>query len=343
VRDDADVRLSDVGEDAVVEAIRRIVPGPPSGVVVGIGDDAAVLPLAPDRHLVFTVDALVEGVHFRRGWAAPADVGYKALAAAVSDVAAMGGVPRHAVVSLVAPPDTAVRWVEELYRGLAAAAEEFAVGVVGGNVARTDGPVVVDVAVVGEVEPDLCLRRDGARPGDLVVVTGTLGRSRGGLEVLRRGVRDPRGEPLVRAYLRPAPRLAEARAVALSGWATAMMDISDGLSTDVARMCAASGAGVRLDASAVPVDPAVRALADRIGGDAVALALDGGEDYELLVAVPPDHARALVERVHSLTGTAATVVGVFTPPHQGRTVLRDGAVRPLQDGGWDHFRRGADR
>ncbi len=337
MRDERAARLRDAGEDRIVETIRRIVPNRVRDVVVGIGDDAAVLEGPPGRHLVLTVDGLVEGVHFRRAWAA-ADVGYKALAVAVSDVAAMGGVPRHAVVSVVAPPDLPLRWVEDLYRGLGEAGEEFAVGVVGGNLARTDGPVVVDVAVLGEVEPELCLRRGGARPGDAVVVTGTLGRSRGGLLVLERGVRDPRWEPLVRAHLRPRPRLAEARIVALSRTASAMMDISDGLAVDLTRMCAASGVGVRLDASAVPVDPDLAALADRLGEDPLALALAGGEDYELLAAVPAESAPALAQRLRDETGTAAAVVGVFTPPDDGRTVRREGAWRPLEAAGWDHYR-----
>lgn len=343
MRDDAVARLRDLGEDAVIEAIRRILPGSAAGVVVGIGDDAAILESPPGRHLVLTIDTLVEGVHFRRGWATAADVGYKALAASLSDVAAMGGLPRQAVVSVVASANTPVGWIEDLYRGLADAGDRFAVSVVGGNLARTEGPVVVDVAALGEVEPELCLRRSGARPGDAVVVTGTLGRARGGLMALEREMQDPVWEPLVRAYRRPSPRLREARAVASCRWATAMMDISDGLALDLSRMCAASGVGVRLDAEALPVDPVLRALAERLGEDAGALALGGGEDYELLVAVPPDRAPALVAILQSETGTPAAVVGVFTPPAEGRTVVHRGVQRPLIAGGWDHFRGGGDR
>lgn len=343
MRHEAGVRLRDVGEDAVVEAIREIVSHRGAGVVVGIGDDAAVLEAPAGRHLVLTVDALVEEVHFRRAWATAADVGYKALAASVSDVAAMGGLPRCALVSVTAPPELPLAWVEEFSRGLAEAGARFGAGVVGGNLARTSGPVVVDVAVLGEVEPDLVLRRTGARPGDAVMVTGTLGRSRAGLLALQRGIRDPAWEPLVRAHLRPLPRLAEGRVVAASRWAGAMMDVSDGLAADLARMCAASGVGVRVDASALPVDPAVEALARRLGEDAVDLALAGGEDYELLVAVAPERAPALAQRLRSETGTEATVVGVFTQAGEGRVVVRDGAARPLAAQGWDHFRRGEDR
>lgn len=343
MRDEPVARLRDLGEDPVIEAIRRILPESAAGVVVGIGDDAAILECPSGRHLVLTVDTLVEGVHFRHGWATAADVGYKALAVSISDIAAMGGLPRQAVVSVVAPASTPVEWVEGLYRGLADAGARFAVSVVGGNLARTEGPVVVDVAALGEVEPELCLRRSGARPGDAVVVTGTLGRARGGLIALERGMQDPAWEPLVRAYRRPSPRLREARAVASCRWATAMMDISDGLALDLSRMCAASGVGVCLDAEALPVDPALRALAERLDEDAVALALGGGEDYELLVAVPPDRAPAQVAILQSEAGTPAAVVGVFTPPAEGRTVVHRGVRRPLPAGGWDHFRGGGDR
>jgi thiamine-monophosphate kinase len=336
--------------------LARIVAriGPPDGaVVVGIGDDTAALRPHPGALTLLTTDALVEDVHFRRTTSRAVDVGWKALAINVSDIAAMGGLPKWAAISLVMPGSTEREWVDGFYDGLLAMASEAGVTVVGGNLAQ--GPVImVDVALLGEVEPHRIVRRSGARPGDLLGVTGTLGRAAAGLLALETGMEEAGGarvpdhghrvEPqalvarAIEAQRRPRPRLAAGRVLAGSGAVHAMIDLSDGLRLDLWRLCEASGVGVRVEASRVPVDPAATVVSEAAGRDALDLALSGGEDYELLFAVDPGDAARVLERVVAETGTSATIIGQIEPAAAGRLILVDGVPRPLEPGGWTHFR-----
>lgn len=333
-----EVLLADVGEDRIVDAITRIVAQTDPNVVQGIGDDAAAVRGWSGRHLLMTTDILVEGVHFRREWSSAHDVGWKAMAINLSDIAAMGGLARYALVSLALPQELSLRWVEDLYRGMDEAGAAFGVTVVGGNLAKTTGPITVDVTVIGEVEEDLLLRRTGARAGDKLIVTGVLGASAARLAALQHGIKMAGGGSHD-AYMRPQPRLHESRVVARSRWATAMIDLSDGLTTDLWRLCEANGLGARVDGAAVPVDGAARQIATNLGVDAFDLAISGGEDYELLMAVQPVHARALADRIRTEVGTVATLIGELTPLTQGRVIERNGHRVPLVPRGWDHFRR----
>ncbi|MCL6650055.1 MAG: thiamine-phosphate kinase [Chloroflexi bacterium] len=335
------LQVQDAGEAGVLEVIGRIVARPDPDVLVGIGDDAAVLLSRPDRRLVATTDIQVEGVHFRSDLAGPGDVGWKALAVNLSDVAAMGGIPRHALVSLAVPPTLPLRWIEDFYRGLEELGTLFGVTVVVGNLATIPGPIVADVMVLGEVEADLFLRRTGARVGDRLVVTGVLGASEAALLAWERGVQGAGIERLLAVHRRPLPRVHEGRVAARSRWATAMIDLSDGLSTDLLRLCDANHLGVRLEGAAVPVDAAVRDLAARLRLTSLDLALRGGEDYELLIAADPRHAEELAQRIQEEVGTPATVIGELVSPEEGCIVQREGHRLPLESLGWDHFRRSA--
>jgi len=367
------VRVSDLGELVLLERITARVARAGRGaragthprdeavagdgrqrcdVVLGIGDDTAALRWTPGALVLATTDALVEDVHFRRATSAAADTGWKALAINASDIAAMGGVPKHAIVSLMLPGDLEAAWVDGLYDGLLEMAGEADVAVVGGNLAQAP-VVVVDVALLGEVAPELLVRRVGARPGDLLAVTGTLGRAAAGLAVLE-GLGDTPDDPaldrLLAAQRRPRPRLREGRALAETGAVRAMIDISDGLLLDLWRLCEASGLSVRLDAGRVPADPdvvAVMAAAAAVapGGTragsshALDLALAGGEDYELLFAVAPEDADRVLRGLVEETGTPATVVGEFTGHGTSRIVVDEGGlVRQLDPGGWTHFK-----
>lgn len=333
----ASAKLAEVGEAGILEAIRRAVTVTDPAVVVGIGDDAAVVKGRADRDFIVTCDIQIEGVHFRRASAAPFDIGWKAMAINLSDVAAMGGVPRFALVSLVLPAELSLRWVEELYRGLTEIGGAYGVAVIGGNLSRTAGPITVDVTLMGEVEDGAVVRRAGARAGDRLLVTGTLGASSAGRRLAEQGIRLPGGEALVAAHLRPSPRVHEGRAATLSGWAAAMIDLSDGLATDLSRLCDVNNLGVRIDARAVPIAGEVRAAAGALEIDALDLALFGGEDYELLVASPPAHAGALADRITSETGTPVTIIGTFVPSEEGRQVITNRGSVPLAARGWDHF------
>jgi thiamine-monophosphate kinase len=344
----AGIPVGEVGERELVQRIRDRIPTGP-GVRVGAGDDAAAVEVG--SLALLTADSLVEGVHFRREAAPARLIGRKALSVNLSDVAAMGGVGRHALVSLCLPLEIELQWVDSLFDGLLERAAETGVNVVGGNIARSR-ETVVDVALLGEVQAPLL--RSGARPGDVVAVTGTLGAAAEGVDLLARGARlDEDGElvatglwtessaPAVleclRAQLDPRPPLALARAVGERGLARAAMDVSDGLSVDLAELCRQSGVAARLEAAAVPVAPAVSSLERARGGDALSLALHGGEDYALLLAVDPRRFAEL-EELAGVWGVPVRGIGEFFASEPA-VLIRDGAgERVLEPGGHDHFR-----
>lgn len=337
-------RVGDLGELRLLDRIAaRARPG--EGVVLGIGDDTAAVRLTPGRLALFTTDALVEDVHFRHATSAAADVGWKALAINVSDIAAMGGIPRHAVVSLMLPAHLEAAWVDGLYDGLLVMAAASGVTVVGGNLAQAPA-VIVDLALLGEVEPDRLVSRGGARPGDVLAVTGTLGRAAAGLVALQVALRSADSELVARAVAaqrRPQPRVTVGRALAASGAARAMIDLSDGLALDLWRLCEASGVGARIDTPRLPVDPCVDAVAEATGRDALTLATTGGEDYELLVALSADAAAHVARSVEHETGIPVSIIGQIEPREAGCRMFVEGVSRTLEPGGWTHFRLGQDR
>jgi thiamine-monophosphate kinase len=342
-------RIGDVGEGSLIRRLRARIPEA-DGALVGVGDDAAVLEV--EGPLVVTSDGLVEGVHFRREWTPPALLGRKALSVNLSDVAAMGGIGRHAVVTLSLPPELPVDWVDSLYDGLLERAAEVGVGLVGGNIARSRAAVVIDVTLLGQTAHPLL--RSGARPRDLVVVTGTLGAAAEGVILLRQGARlDDEGrlaatgvwtessseavKTCLRAQLDPRPPLALARSLAERELARAGMDLSDGLSSDLAEMCRQSGVGARVEAASVPVSAAMAGLERARGGQGLPVALHGGEDYELLLAVDPADFGAL-EELARVWGVTVTAIGEFFEGEAG-VILRDGeGERALPAAGHDHFR-----
>ncbi|MFC6008695.1 thiamine-phosphate kinase [Angustibacter luteus] len=327
VDDSGPSRLSDVGEDGL---LRLIFPRLPvaAATLLGPGDDTAVV-AAPDGRVVATTDVLVEGRDFRRDWSSAPDVGWKAAAQNLADVAAMGAVPTALLVGLVAPPELEVAWALGLADGLAAACAGTGAGVVGGDL--SSGPViVVSVTALGDLQGRAPVLRSGARPGDVVAVAGALGRSGAGWELLELGRGDVAPE-LVAAHRRPTPPYAAGVAAAVAG-ATSMLDVSDGLVRDLGRVARASGVTIDLDwnlaadAFARPLWPANTALG-RPETDAMRWVLGGGEDHALAATFPPG--------VEPPVGFVP--VGEVLPRVIGRPdVLLDG--EPLDTLGWDHFR-----
>lgn len=335
------VTLADLGEFGL---IRRLVTGIATrpDVAVAAGDDAAVLEPGAGQQLVATIDALVEGKHFLRSVASGYDIGYKALAVNLSDIAAMGATPSWALVSLLVPPDASVALLDDIYCGLNDLAREFQVAIVGGNIASTEGPLTVDVALLGQLSAGRALLRRGATPGDVVCVTGALGAAASGVLLLRdmheQGLDSALIDQARQAMLRPRPLTTAGMLLGESGFVTAMLDVSDGLAADLGHLCEASHVGAVLDAPAVPIHPAAHVIASAYGRDPLELALSGGEDYQLLFTVKAEHAPA-VKRMLAEVGTITAEIGVITGD-AGDLNLRgaDGAYGPLVASGWDHLR-----
>ena len=315
--------VADIGERALIERIRQRIPAAPPFVIVGIGDDAAVV--EPERNMleVLTTDCQVEGVHFDQTFVAAADIGHKSLAVNLSDLAAMGAAPRVALLSFVLPAAMPVAGIDALLDGLTALAARARIAIVGGNIARSPGPLVVDVTVTGSVHKRRILTRSGGRAGDDLYVTGTLGGAAAGLRMLRKD-----GSSRNRAvdrYRRPEPRTRFGLMLGRNGAARACIDLSDGLADGVRQIGEASGVGAIIDVDALPLED----------GATLADALGGGEDYELLFAVSP-RMRSRLKNARRLAGDlAVTRIGRLTAD-RAMLVSRNGRTEDLPSG-FEHF------
>src|SRR5262249_32987705 len=311
--------LRDLGERGLIERTRRRLGGAGGQVRVGIGDDAAAVAWPPGQVLLLTTDTLVEDVHFRRSTATLREVGSKAMAVNLSDIAAMGGEPRYALLALVLPADCSVADVDELYTGLLDMAARYDVRLIGGDTCPAPDRSALTRPMVGQADGPP-VRRSGARPGDAILVTGTLGAAAAGLAALEHGrlvVPDDVAEPGRRAHRSPTPRVAEGRVVRASGVATAMIDLSDGLATDLGHIAEESGVGARVRLAALPVSGAPRGMARLLHRARGTGAVGGGEDYELLFTAPADGAAALARRVTEATGTPVSLIGEVRAAGEG--------------------------
>jgi len=328
--------VAELGERGLIDLMTRGLASAPE-VVLGPGDDTAVLQ-SPPGWLLLTTDMLVEGVHFRTGWGTPEQLGYKAMAVNVSDIAAMGGTPWAAVVSVALSGSISLDFVESLYGGLEQAARRFGMNVVGGDTVASPGPLVINVALVGKASPGMVATRGGARPGDLVFVTGFVGTAAAGLFVLEHpGVRPQEAAHLaVERFLEPMPHLEAGKLFATLG-AGALDDNSDGLAREMHEICRASQVGCLIEVERLPVEAPVRAIAAAAGLSVWEWALYGGEDYGLVACIPPEAAGPLIEACRT-RDIALTRVGRITDRSEGlRAVWPDGRTVPLPPGGFEHF------
>ena len=360
-------RLSDVGERGLVGRLEQLLPTEPRWVVVGRGDDdAAAIDCGGTDLLLLTCDVQDEGRHFRREWIDPHTLGRRAAAVNLSDIAAMGGEPRAALVSLLLPRELELSWFDGIMRGLGERLNEFGAALVGGNLSRSAQRITVDVALLGRVTRRHLIRRRGARPGDRILVSGWPGESAAGLELLARGVR--RGS-LQRGFLDPEPRVAAGRLLAAHG-VTSMIDVSDGLATDLLSLCDASGVDAEVDASRLPVSTALLRAAMRMRGsagnsagrtarsapgasqrsrpgrggaasparhDAWRWVMQGGEAYELVCTAPARRVPALARALRARLRLPLTDIGVILPARSGRWLIRAGRRERLSAQGYDHF------
>jgi thiamine-monophosphate kinase len=330
------VEVSEIGEFGLIERLASILGREaPADLTVGIGDDAAVW-RAGDQYVIATTDTMVEGVHFEADAASWADIGWKALAVNVSDIGAMGGEPLFALVTLALPPGTAVEDMEALYRGLSECAAEYGVAIAGGDIVSAP-QVSVTVALTGRAQvasgEPLLLLRSGAKPGDAIAVSGTLGNAAAGLRRLREG--GQLSDRMVRAHMRPSPPLSLGQEAAYGGLRCGI-DVSDGLLQDIGHICEMSGLGALVRADSVPTSPG---LTSAYPQDALLLACAGGEDYELVLVGD----RERIERAGAAVGVAVTFIGEMVEDDERRARLLDAGGNEINPGspGWDHLRGAA--
>lgn len=336
-------RSSSPGELELIRLIRRTVErSPAERVETGIGDDTAVLLPQPGARLLATTDLIIEDVHFSRAWASPFDIGWKAMAVNLSDIAGKGGRPLWALVGLALPAPADPAEVESLYEGMRQAAAPHGVAIVGGDTSVSPRGWFVSVTLLGE-HLGVPRLRSAAKPGDAVAVTGTLGRSAAGLAALEAGrarlgaVRPETIEVVTAAHLRPTARVAEGRWFGAAAGVHAMMDCSDGLATDLGHICRESRVGARVELDRLPVDPAAREVAGALGADALSWATSGGEDFELLLTCERASVDALRDGLGRATGTALTVVGEIEALEKGVTFLGADGLRVAIPAGYEHF------
>jgi thiamine-monophosphate kinase len=328
------MRISDFGgENAVIKLIGERYGAEVGGsLVLGIGDDAALL-RDTDKLLVVTTDLLVENTHFRMDITEPYLLGWKSAAVNISDIAAMGGKPAYAFISMGLPDvDTTV--VEGIYDGLRDVCTAFHCAIAGGDTVGSSLGIVINVTVLGEVEPELAAKRSGAKAGDAIIVTNTLGDSRAGLGLLlKHGLDESRGISLflVERHLKPMPRVNEARAAVRTGKVHSMMDLSDGLSMDITGLCTASGVGARVHADRLPISDDLAGVAESLNADPELLAASGGEDYELLLTCAASDVAMVLTAVPS-----ATVIGEIVDGDAVRLVHSSGEETPMPSS-WQHF------
>ena len=317
--------VSSLGERALIARITARL-AMPSWVIVGPGDDAAVI--KPERGAldVLTTDGLIDGVHFDTRFVPPDAIGHRALAVNLSDLAAMGAEPRAALLSLAIPEATGVAFVDQLLDGLLALATRHRVTLIGGNITRTPGPLSIDVTAIGSVRPRRILTRSGARPGDAVYVTGTLGEAAAGLRALQGG--DAGYERGRARYLRPEPRVRAGLLLGRNRAASSCMDLSDGLADGVRQIAEASGAGITLDVDAIPIAEDLRRWHHARGGAPLETALTGGDDYELLFTVRSPHRGRFRGVRREFGDLPVTQIGVVTRNRE--LLLKDHIRRPLR-------------
>ncbi len=332
--------LRQLGEFGLIDRIQKRFPPPASTVPLGIGDDAAAILPSAKQYLLLTTDSLIEGVHFDPAFSTFREVGYKSVMVNVSDIAAMGGAPRFFLISLGLTRRQTVEEIDHLYQGIEKGSREAGLDLLGGNVAFSTGPFFISPTVLGEVPKKEMITRAGAREGDGLYVTGTLGDAAAGLALLQKGIETKPFARLVRRYRSPQARWREGRLLAKARIPSAMIDLSDGLSSDLGHVLKQSGLGAEIEADRLPLSSSLRRAALQMGTDPLEYALHGGEDYELLFSVPESKTRKLEKMIEDGL-IAARRIGRMAPRRIGlRLKEPSGRSRSIASGGWDHLKRG---
>jgi thiamine-monophosphate kinase len=332
--------LKSIGEFGFIEAIRPGCLIRPDNVLKGIGDDAAVFTGNSNETMLLTTDLLVERIHFLRKTTSAFNLGRKALAVNLSDIAAMGGTPLDAFVGIAIPDDCSLDMLKELYDGMKSIAAEFDVNILGGDTTGSKIDLVISICLTGCVPNKHVLYRHAARPGDRIYTTGRLGDSRAGLMILQNSGESEKKtfDMLVSAHLLPRPHVREGRFLAMEAEVHAAIDVSDGLSADIAHIALQSGVGVRLYREKIPLSEPLKDFCDRLGLDPVDVALTGGEDYVLLVTVSPKAAQDIETRYRKVFAMPLFQIGEIVEAGRMEILGPDARIETLRPSGWDHFK-----
>ncbi|MBD3182641.1 thiamine-phosphate kinase [Candidatus Poribacteria bacterium] len=325
--------IREIGEFNLIERMSKALSSSGRNVIVGIGDDTAVLPFNGDKLQLVTTDMLIQDVHFRTTTATPEQIGWKSLAANISDIAAMGGEPTYAFISIGLPKTTTVEFVDKFYSGMNEIAKLYSVDIAGGDTVSSP-QVIINIALLGEVNKDNLILRSGAEVGDAVMVTGDLGGSMAGLEILEHKLTFHDTEK----HLKPIPRVNEGVLLARSGWVTSMIDVSDGLASEINHICKMSKTGASIQMKSIPLSQNVRQVSDIIGKNPYDFALFGGEDYELVFTCKPDKVQELKDMMDNEGNAEVTELGCIEDADKS-VKIKDisGKIMQLSSKGYDHF------
>jgi thiamine-monophosphate kinase len=332
------IMVEEIGEERLIEIFSAEAGALGNKVVVANGDDAAAWFVEPQHCSVITTDCLVEGVHFDFAYSTPHQVGRKLIAVNLSDIAAMGAAPRYVLLSVSFPGSTDVEIAKGVANGVREQCRAHGVAIIGGNTTRTHGPIHLTATLIGRSSPDEIITRRGTQVGDVIFVTGQLGEARAGLHFAQKKLKISRGDyrqKLVDALVDPMPRVKAGRNLAKVAAVHAMCDVSDGLGKDLRRLLVPERLGARLDANRLPIAPAVVQYAEEAGINKDLIALEGGEDYELLFTAAPEDEK-LVRETCAAAATPVTLIGTVTVKPEIEVVMSDGTVLPVP-GGFDHF------
>ncbi len=335
--------VAQIGEFGLIDQIHEIIQK--EGVehpksVLGIGDDCAAFQSRPGYDLLVTCDCMVENRHYLPRFISPHDIGRRAMVLNISDVGAMGGRPRYALISLGLRPDTTLQDVIAIYRGFLGELNPFEAFIIGGNITKTADANFIDITLIGEVETGKMMRRSSAQPGDVILVTGYPGQSAAGLAILLEDalMEGWHENPLVLAYQQPSHRALEGYAVARTGFAHAMIDTSDGLLGDLGHICDESGVGALIYESELPVSPSLVQFAQRAGQKPLDYIFKESDDYELLITCLPENESIIRAAIADLGSTPVNRIGTVTPNKRQLEVMdSDGKSRLAGLSGWDHF------
>jgi len=333
------MKISELGgETALINLIRKNYGATGQGdLVLGIGDDAALI-RSGDQFIIVTADLLIEKTHFRMDLNDAYLLGWKSAAVNISDIAAMGGLPTYSFVS-IGLPDVDVSVVESIYQGMRDVSSKYGSMIAGGDTVGSECGIVINLTQMGTVERDRVALRSGAKVGDTIIVTNTLGDSLAGLNLLLKYGLDEAKKIsgyLVEQHLKPEPPIHEARAAVTTGKVHSMMDLSDGLSSDIKKLCSASGVGAKIFSDKLPISNSLRDRAANAGSDAITLAAIGGEDYELLLTCAAEDVDKVIEAIET-TGSSASAIGIIVDGKDALLVSSDGSEQPMP-AFWEHFK-----